>query len=696
MVAFVASTLLIITTITILILYFESFESNKIRLIEKIKSQARVIEAVSRFDELQHVDESISDPLLHILGPVRSSFSHFEGYGETGEFVLATLEGEKVVFQFAFHHLKGLYDLTAMEPVLVNSSLAEPMQRALKGESGTMVGYDYNGTKVLAAYEPVGSKGLKAGLVSKIDITEIRAPFIRASVIMAVCSVFIIWLGAYFFKKIRFPAVLTLEESEERYRRLIELSPDGYVIHTGGVVVFANDAAARLTGYGEPGNLVGMAVMDFVHPEYRTVVAERISKMVVEKERVPTIEEKFLMKDGSFLDVEVTAMPFTYHGEPAVQLIFRDIGERKKAEVERSRHLKAIEQSAETILITDKDGTIVYVNPAFEKITGYTREEALGRNPRILKSDKHDKAFYEKMWEILASGGVWTGLFINKKKDGTLYQEDVTISPVFSSKGEIVNYVAVKRDVTEQKMLDRGKEFFTSVISHELRTPITKLKLIRLLLDNYYSTHQKPREFIEIYSVLDAANKGLDGILTQTDLIIDLYASSPDKNFRPVSILNCLVSSVKEAGSYCEMENRNVSIRVDVGLMDKETVVMGKEEMIRVAILNIISNAVKFTPDGKNVNITGKSLTGEAIIEIVDEGTGIPEDQKEKVFEPYFSLENILHHSSGEYKFKGGGVGLGLTISRMILEYHNGQLSIESLGVGNGVSVTLKFPVSAV
>ena len=267
---------------------------------------------------------------------------------------------------------------------------------------------------------------------------------------------------------------------------------------------------------------------------------------------------------------------------------------------------------------------------------------------------------------------------------------------MFNSKKEIVNYVAVKRDVTDKKMLDRAKEFFTSIISHELRTPITKLKLIRLLLDNYYASHQKPKEFKEIYSVLDAANNRLNGILSQTDLIMDMYVSTSRKNFRPVFIFGCLSSSLEEADSYCEMEERNVSINLDTSLMDEETVIMGKEEMVKVAILNIVSNAVKFTPDGKKVNIIGKSIDGEAIIEIIDEGVGIPENEKEKVFEPYFSLENILHHSSGEYKFKGGGVGLGLTIAKMILEFHNGGLSIESLGVGNGVSVTMKFPVSKV
>ena len=114
----------------------------------------------------------------------------------------------------------------------------------------------------------------------------------------------------------------------------------------------------------------------------------------------------------------------------------------------------AVEQAAETIVITDTDGTILYVNPAFEKTSGYTRAEALGQNPRLLKSGKHDAEFYRRMWEVLGRGEIWNGHFINRRKDGTLYEEEATISPVRDAAGTIVNYVAVKRDVTREVQLE--------------------------------------------------------------------------------------------------------------------------------------------------------------------------------------------------------------------------------------------------
>ena len=131
-----------------------------------------------------------------------------------------------------------------------------------------------------------------------------------------------------------------------------------------------------------------------------------------------------------------------------------DITERKRAEEVQARLATAVEQAAEVIVITDAEGTILYVNPAFEKVTGYAAAEALGQNPRILKSGRHDADFYRRMWERMLEEGVWTGRVTNKRKNGSLYQEEMTISPMRDAAGKVVNYVAVKRDVTREVELE--------------------------------------------------------------------------------------------------------------------------------------------------------------------------------------------------------------------------------------------------
>ncbi|MDQ1257462.1 MAG: hypothetical protein QG656_2067, partial [Candidatus Hydrogenedentes bacterium] len=142
------------------------------------------------------------------------------------------------------------------------------------------------------------------------------------------------------------------------------------------------------------------------------------------------------------------------HGHPArIVGTLHDITERRRAETESMRLVMAVEQAAESIMVTDVHGTIQYVNPAFERITGYTRDEAKGQTPRILKSGEQDTSFYRNMWHQLTEGEIWEGRLINRRKNGELYEEEATISPVRDLDGKIINYVAVKRDVTTEVQL---------------------------------------------------------------------------------------------------------------------------------------------------------------------------------------------------------------------------------------------------
>ncbi|MCR4310430.1 MAG: PAS domain S-box protein, partial [Deltaproteobacteria bacterium] len=171
---------------------------------------------------------------------------------------------------------------------------------------------------------------------------------------------------------------------------------------------------------------------------------------------IHTVERRVENEKG-VMHVEITASPLK---DPSGNIIAgievaRDITGRRKGEETRAQLAMAVEQSTDVIVVTDREGTIQYVNPAFERSTGYSREEAVGKNPRVLRSGKHDEEFYRRLWDTLTRGEAWTGHFINRKKDGSLYEEDATISPLRDSSGKIVNYVAVKRDVTKLVSLEK-------------------------------------------------------------------------------------------------------------------------------------------------------------------------------------------------------------------------------------------------
>ncbi len=435
------------------------------------------------------------------------------------------------------------------------------------------------------------------------------------------------------------------------------------------------------------------AFRSFIHFDDRDKVTQAIEEALNKKEDY-SIEHRIVLKDGTEKIVhEQGEVTFNDSGVPVMMFgTVQDITGRKAAEKELRRLSTAIEQSAETIVITDKEGIVEYVNPAFEKLTGYSGEEALGNTPNILKSGKHDNAFYEELWQTIKAGKVWTGNFFNKKKDGTLFEESATISPVFGSDGEIVNFVAAKRDITREWMLQKAREYFTIVTSHELNTPLTHLQLVKTLLRGFAQKYADDKELGDITIAMEKSYDELSKIVETTAMLAMLSSPQKEQSFSTVYLRMETDAVIDKIRSAVEEEKRDVAIMSDIESIPIGVEIRGKQDMVSEAIKNILSNAVKYTPDKGRVFINGYCENENAVIMIEDEGIGIPEEKSDDVFEPYYSLENVALHSTGKYKFKGGGMGLGLTISKMIVDYHGGGISILSRE-GAGTRVTITFPL---
>ena len=248
-----------------------------------------------------------------------------------------------------------------------------------------------------------------------------------------------------------------LRESETRYRTLFERAGDGIILvdiegDRAGNIVSANQVAADMHGY-EMDEFLTLRMSDLDTPEEISRMGELFSR--VRQDEIIKTEHFHKKKDGTVLSIELSAGLIEMDGHKYSLSINRDITERKNAEAERLLLATAIEQAAESVEITDADGKIVYVNPAFEKTTGYHRSEIVGQKPGFLASGEHDEAFYREMWGTIRNGEVWIGKLVNKRKDGNLFEEEVTISPVRDESGRSVNYVAVKRDVTNEVLLQK-------------------------------------------------------------------------------------------------------------------------------------------------------------------------------------------------------------------------------------------------
>lgn len=251
-------------------------------------------------------------------------------------------------------------------------------------------------------------------------------------------------------------AEFALRESEERYRRLVELSPDAIAIHQGGTIVYVNRGALKLLGASEPAELRGQPAMRFVHPDWRERVAERIKNLTSEGMQTSFEEETFVQLDGTPIDVEVAATYTSFEGHRAVQVVCRDISERKNAHRDLRMFRKAVERSGEAIFLTNVDGVMTFVNDEFSNVYGYTREEVVGKlTPRILKSGVMNKEAYAGFWRTILSKQVVKGELTNKTKDGRLLVVEGSANPILDDQENIVGFLAIQRDVTERKKAER-------------------------------------------------------------------------------------------------------------------------------------------------------------------------------------------------------------------------------------------------
>jgi PAS domain S-box-containing protein len=370
----------------------------------------------------------------------------------------------------------------------------------------------------------------------------------------------------------------------------------------------------------------------------------------------------------------------------------REMAIRKQAEEERDLLGMAVEQAAETIVITDTEGMIQYVNPAFEKVSGYQRDEVIGKNPRLLKSEKHDRDYYQAMWNTLTQGEVWTGTFINKRKDGELFEEIAVISPVREASGKIVNYVAVKRDVTRevqmeeqlrqsQKMEAIGK--LTGGIAHDFNNLLTAINgYTELLLLRHKPGDPSRKEIEEIRKAGDRA-----AVMTR-----QLLAFSRKQILQPkVLDLNAVVSGMDRMLRRLIGEDVNLITVCSKGTW-KVKVDPGQVEQV---ILNLAVNARDAMPGGgkltietSNVELDGAYVRKHPVVRagpyvmlaVSDTGCGMDKATLSRIFEPFFTT-----------KEPGKGTGLGLSTVYGIVKQSRGHIWVYS-EKGEGATFKVYFP----
>jgi PAS domain S-box-containing protein len=358
-----------------------------------------------------------------------------------------------------------------------------------------------------------------------------------------------------------------------------------------------------------------------------------------------------------------------------------DITERKRAEETLMKLSSAVEQTVDSIIITDRNGIIEYVNQAFEDLTGYSSEEAVGKTPRILKSGTVDQKNYEEMWKIILSGKVFKSEVVNKKKNGILYDEEKTISPIFDKNKNITHFVGTGVDITERKHAqkeliaakekaeesDKLKTEFLAQMSHEIRTPINIMLGNVDYLNQSFGENMDP-EARDCFDGIDLASKR---IIRTVDLILntaELQTSSYNPQFVKIDLNSKILKKLYQEH---QLFAKQKGLEIIYTCKEKDTDIIADEYSITQIFANLIDNAIKYTKNGKVEILLEKNKTGNIMVEVKDTGIGINEKNLSRIFEPFTQEEQGYIRSYD-------GNGLGLTLVKNYCDINNAVIEVES------------------
>ncbi len=481
-----------------------------------------------------------------------------------------------------------------------------------------------------------------------------------------------------------------LKESEEKNRLILDNSLDAIMLTTpDGSILSANRAACDIFGMSESEIITTgrKGLVDHEDP--------RLAELLKERECTGRVKGElfFFRKDGDRFEGALSSSIFLNRkGESRTSMVIRDVSRQKKTESKLSLLSYAVDQSPLSIVITDCKGTIKYVNRSFTFVSGFKSGEAVGQKISILNSGKQARTVYDNLWSTILSGKVWTGEIINKRKNGELYWESLSISPIKNSEGIITNFVSIREDITEKRKMiedliiakeraeesDRLKTAFLANISHEIRTPMNGILGFLELLKNPSLQEEEKDSFI------DLVNKSGDRLLETINDLIEISKIESEQ----VKVEYCEVDIHDIMKYYLEFfkplaKNKNLNISIGCQITAEKSLIKTDRFKVDAALSNLISNAIKFT--NKGYIEFGNYLEEDHLVFFVkDTGIGIAPDQMEIVFDRFVQADLNM---TKPYQ----GTGLGLSIIKGYIRLLNGNIWVES-SVGEGSVFYFSIP----
>ena len=465
---------------------------------------------------------------------------------------------------------------------------------------------------------------------------------------------------------------------------LCDSLPDMYfLIDVNGKILKLNKKAGKIVKIND--NLDPINFFDLVNLSHRDKVNNIFFKCISLK-KTTEIETQFVINNKE-IEVRITFSFYSFNIDKkqieCILTVVKDISEEKIREDELHRFFNIVENSINPIQITDINGKMNYVNPAFIKASGYKKEELIGKNPRIFGSGKFPKKFWDKMWQTISSGKAWFGEIEDRKKNGEPFYTQLLISPIFDKDKKVSGYFGIHRDLSEKRTLEKQlihTQKMESIgtlaagIAHEVGNPLASISAL-------VQVARRSSNDPFISEKLDLVKSQVTRISKIIRDLVD-FSRPSDFELQRVDINECL----KEAVEITKVGTKSKDIEYNVKLSDELPSLPLVADQLEQVFVNILLNAFDAINEvkeerEKRITIESSLSEDEAIITFTDTGSGISEENLNKIFEPFFTT-----------KLQGRGTGLGLWVSYGIIKSFQGNIEVKSK-IGQGTTFTIKLPV---
>ena len=679
---------LIYAVIIVLILSLISFliiKDNDNNQRNKLLGDAFIISSAINVDEIQKLAGNKNDLVKPFYQNLKKQLFNIRTSNDSYKFLylLGMEKDKKTVFFFLDSQMPNSPDY--VPPGAIYSEVPDEYVTVFKSKKKMTVGpvTDRWGTMITALIPITDKKSGEIIAILGLDIIDNKwNKTIYAQSLPKIGFIIVVILSIVILFLFKRKSIQEIEESENKLNSLFNAMTDLVMEldYDGKYITIAPTSPELM--FKPPENIVGKSLKE-VFPKAEADRFLEFIQSVINQNETLTIEYHLVINNKTYW-FEGKATPKTKN---TVLFIVRDITDRKIADEQIRKLSTAVTQSPASIAITDIKGNLEYVNPKFTEVTGYSLNEVKGINLKILKAGTLDDEFFKNLWDTISSGKKWRGEFHNKKKNGDLFWESASISPIFNSENKIINYVKVAEDITEKKRIDlellkmeklRSIGTLAGGIAHDFNNILAGIYgYVSLALFKMEEKHPSYHYLAETEKSINRATQ-----LTRQLLTFSRGGSPVKKDVNLVKIIKETVifdlsgSNVKPVFNFAKNLHKG---KVDEG-------------QIQQVFSNLTINANQASPDGGHLYISAinsyvseKEIldlkSGEYLkITVQDEGTGIPKKYLDKIFDPYFTTKQT-------------GSGLGLATTYSIIKKHNGHLEIDSV-IGEGTKFTIYLPAS--